>query len=136
MSDLVDRNIVNQALTEYIEGLNECTDHIVPVSLLMGVQGIIRTIPNAEKRGEMSRLYAVDKDEWIPTSERVPRNEGIYLVTVHYHIEGMPPETKVARFYNGSWEFDDCRAVSLFGKVVAWMVMPDPYEGLNERSER
>lgn len=59
MSDLIDRNIVNQALTEYIEGLNECTDHIVPVSLLMAVQGIIRTIPTAEPK----------KGHWIGISD-------------------------------------------------------------------
>ena len=60
MSDLIDRNMVNQELTEYIEGLNECTDNIVPLSLLMGVQGIIRTIPNAEKAGKWVDIVEMD----------------------------------------------------------------------------
>lgn len=65
MSNLIDRNIVNQALTEYIEGLNECTDNISPASLLMGVQGIIRTIPNAEKTGKWIQVsVSSGRDSW------------------------------------------------------------------------
>ena len=60
MSDLIDRNMVNQELTEYIEYLNECTGNINPASLLMGVQGIIRTIPNAEKTGKWVDIVEMD----------------------------------------------------------------------------
>ena len=36
MTNIIYRDMVNQALTEYIKGLNECTDIINPASLLMG----------------------------------------------------------------------------------------------------
>ena len=55
MTNIIYRDMAYQELTEYIEGLNECTNNINPVSLLMGVQGIIRTMPSAKQ----------EKGQWV-----------------------------------------------------------------------
>ena len=73
---------------------------------------------SAEKRGE-----------WIPTSERLPKESGIYLVTLKTdgvaHFESEFPDGFVyVSTYEAvimNWEYG--------GKnVIAWMPLPEPYK--------
>ena len=52
------------------------------------------------------------KIEWIPVSERLPKNNGLYLVYTEEQLF-------VCSFENGEFFIDD---------VLAWMPLPKPYE--------
>ena len=57
------------------------------------------------------------EQKWIPCSERLPRENGDYLVTFKYLIF-YPVE--VCGFKDGKWD-------SGMYDVVAWQFIPDPY---------
>ena len=56
--------------------------------------------------------------QWIPCSERLPDQNGKYLVV------GRQKAINILKFDGGRW----------YGKwgVVAWMPLPEPYEGESE----
>lgn len=62
------------------------------------------------------------QQKWIPVSERLPKETGIYMTTIDYGKLGLATGQ---RFYHGSlgWE-DDC--------VIAWMPLPQPYKAESE----
>lgn len=68
------------------------------------------------------------KQEWIPCSERLPNEDGTYLVTDEWvgktgtkyiEIEGID-------FEHGRWNCLD------YEKVTAWMPLPKPWKGASK----
>lgn len=59
---------------------------------------------------------------WIPVTERLPEEEGWYLVTRMWANEKTP---KIVT----EWWFADTKNWATMGKVLAWMELPKPYEG-------
>lgn len=59
--------------------------------------------------------------QWIPCSERLPDQNGKYLVV------GRQKAINILKFDGGRW----------YGKwgVVAWMPLPEPYKGENDGSD-
>ena len=71
-------------------------------------------------------------DDWIPCSERLPDQEGAYLVTIDEREteEGIPGVEKVL-WHKRQWEtyspmFNGLYPIGL--KVTAWMPLPDSYK--------
>ena len=78
---------------------------------------------------------------WIPVSERLPEESGVYLVTRHSYIGskqnytdiicyGYPEDGK--RRKNRVWYFTDSEYGDIaiaFDKVIAWCDLPEPYKG-------
>lgn len=60
---------------------------------------------------------------WIPCSERMPEDDGLYNTTLSGELIGADEAfTGQSYFENGHWEDDgDC--------VIAWMPLPKPYRG-------
>ena len=75
----------------------------------------IKSIPSAERKGE-----------WIPCSERLPSEQGQYLVTTYayndYHYVDVLSFHK-GKFYETDSEWGDM----VDNDVVAWMPLPKPY---------
>lgn len=73
--------------------------------------------------------------EWIPVSERLPDEDGIYLVTLEYVEDSeIVYETDMAKFVYS--EKDDCNTG--FHKaytVIAWRPSPEPYQKEEEKNE-
>lgn len=86
------------------------------------------------------------KGEWIPCSERLPEEDGEYLVWMQWNFEEEPSYSIVNYDANaeafGEWHeyFDSYTMGSLgsdfrsFERVFAWMPLPEPYE--EEKDER
>lgn len=70
------------------------------------------------------------EQRWIPISERLPEEDGQYLITVKYkHVDGYEDiYAEHGEWYDGKWE------MSFFGHcgeaegIVAWMPLPEPYQ--------
>lgn len=70
-----------------------------------------------------AKARAADRPtEWIPVSERLPRNNGWYLVT----IRGYETVTDVSLYSADGSAWSD---VSTKQKVIAWMPLPEAYKG-------
>lgn len=64
---------------------------------------------------------------WIPCSERLPKEEGFYLVTLKYK-HGAETNIRYFKIENGK------RYWSLWGNenITAWMPKPEPYKGVTD----
>lgn len=61
--------------------------------------------------------------EWIPCSERLPEEEGIYLVTATNYIFDTEEIAVGTCYFNTEYGFSNNR------KILAWMPLPDPWKG-------
>ena len=60
--------------------------------------------------------------DWIPVKERLPEEDGFYLVSLN--IDTDINEIKVSR----AWFLENTKVFSEYGKaVIAWMPLPNPY---------
>ena len=65
-------------------------------------------------------IYDIDYTGWISVSERLPEEDGWYLVTV----QGYETVTDVSLYSADGCAWGD---VSTKQKVIAWMPLPKPY---------
>lgn len=75
-------------------------------------------------------IKALEQTRWIPCSERLPEENGQYLITVKYK-----PEADYENIYaehgewtDGQWDmfcFGHCGEVE---DIIAWMPLPEPYK--------
>ena len=89
---------------------------------------------------------ALEKQRWVPCSERLPEEETDVLVTrkflgckdgSHGWNNHIPPTTyvEVAQYFNGEWTAlsDECKiARNRHTDPIAWMPLPEPYKGEQE----
>lgn len=66
------------------------------------------------------------KQEWIPCSERLPKEEGIYLVTATNYIFNTEEIVAGTCYFNIEYGFSNNR------KILAWQPLPEPWEGADE----
>ena len=73
---------------------------------------------------EALEVYVPDKNvgKWIPVSERLPEEEGHYLVTDDSGGEKWVDSSVFLRSDDGSVYWD-------FVNVTAWMPLPEPWKG-------
>ena len=73
---------------------------------------------------------AQPEQRWIPTSERLPEEDGQYLITVKYkHVDGYDDiYAEHGEWSDGKWDmsFGHCGEVE---GITAWMPLPQPWEG-------
>lgn len=69
---------------------------------------------------------------WIPCSERLPEENGQYLITVKYkHVNDSYEDVYAehGEWFDGKWDmfcFGHCGEVE---DIIAWMPLPEPYKG-------
>ena len=74
------------------------------------------------------------KPQWIPCCERLPEENGQYLITVRYkHVDGYEDVyAEHGDWCDGNWDmscFGHCGEVE---SIPAWMPLPEPYKGGEE----
>lgn len=82
------------------------------------INGMADTIAELEEK--------LAEREWIPCSERLPKENGEYIVSLEDSVYPW------ARFFNGKWFMLPINAIAReFGEyeVIAWMPLPEPYKG-------
>ena len=83
------------------------------------------TIDYAHKYAiNMIRKAPTASEDWIPCSDRLPKENGEYIVSLEDSVYPW------ARFFNGKWFMLPNNAIAReFGEyeVIAWMPLPKPY---------
>ena len=77
-----------------------------------------------------TRLMSLEPERWIPCSERLPEEDGQYLITVKYvHVDGYDDiYAEHGEWTDGKWDmfcFGHCGKVE---NIIAWMPLPEPYQ--------
>ena len=85
--------------------------------------------------GEFERLVDVEVPKWIPCSERLPSENGDYLVTLENGVVKILGYSTTQRttYPKGFYYIIDgfvWRQVS--APVVAWMPLPEPWKGADD----
>lgn len=73
-------------------------------------EGFIGTIKDL-----IETVPTIEQPHWIPCSEKLPEEDGVYLVTRLKEIY-----VDIARYWNGEWSSE--------WPVIAWMPLPVPYK--------
>lgn len=69
-------------------------------------------------------------DQWIPCSERLPKEDGKYLVTIHGTCS-IATDTLFFNVDRQEWcEHDDFGFKHTYCNITAWMPLPEPYKGV------
>lgn len=98
----------------------------------------ISALSDYDKMQKISLDLAFENDElmnksrWIPVSERLPEEDGEYLVTKRAVWTGKE-EVDISRWYE-----DDIETNNGFykaDKVIAWQPLPEPYKAEKEVTE-
>lgn len=86
----------------------------------------------------LTNVQNIHKAEWIPVSERLPKEDAKYLVQMSYGIMRVLSWANILEkvddydFYNekhGGWyELDSEWGYCEMNGVIAWMPLPKPYE--------
>lgn len=77
-------------------------------------------------------IEVLKQTAWIPCSERLPEENGQYLITVKYvHVDGYDDiYAEHGDWMDGKWDmfcFGHCGQVE---KILAWMPLPEPWGGV------
>lgn len=73
----------------------------------------------------LDKMPTIEPQHWIPCCERLPEEDGLYLITVkRKYVEGE--YVSAARFADG------VICYQYVGDIVAWMPLPEPYKGEEE----
>lgn len=92
-------------------------------------QSILENLPSAQP-----------EQRWIPCSERLPEEDGQYLITVKYKHVNENYEDVYAEhgeWYEGRWDMLCSGHCGEVEDIIAWMPLPVPYkeEGNEEEGE-
>ena len=83
--------------------------------------GCLESIEALMAEGE---IYDIEYSKWIPVSERLPEEQGWYLVTIksgdNYYLDTDIYNT----LYKNGFRTQN---------VIAWMPLPEPYKSESER---
>lgn len=113
--DLISRQVAVELAMKY------CPDDDGTVQCDGDIRGLLDELENLPS--------AQPEQRWIPCSERLPEENGQYLITVKYeHEEGYNDiYAEHGDWSDGKWDmfcFGHCGKVE---SIIAWMPLPEPY---------
>ena len=134
MDDLISRQAAIDTIESWLscDGYNEAERHI-----MRATESMIYDLPSVTSAQRMGR--------WIPVSERLPEEDGEYLVTVKPTFKNMRNYIRHCDFARNlylvdEYDFVDKKGVAGFYKydseygyyemteVIAWCELPEPYK--------
>ena len=71
---------------------------------------------------------------WIPVTERLPEENGQYLITVKYkHVDGYEDVyAEHGEWEDGKWDMFGLGHCGEVENILAWMPLPEPYTEDNQ----
>lgn len=140
MNDNIDKNEIRKAI-DRLQAEHPCGFAYDPIAFvnMEAVNTIKECVDKIAKRMaedteiniicEFAKLYlegvrpmVMPKQEWIPCSERLPEEDGRFLV----FLPDRNGTFMCADFLSGKWYQDDYECTS--NHVKAWMPLPEPYK--------
>lgn len=86
-------------------------------------------------RGAVEEVKAQPEQRWIPVTERLPENNRqvlVYAMSVHFALAKYDEMRQADGSYKMEWvTFDAWKPFYTIKNVIAWMPLPEPWEGEN-----
>ena len=99
-------------------------------------QAAIETVRKAKDKSELHRMLIQlpsAQPGWIPCSERLPDNNRqvlVYARSVHFVLAKYDEMREADGTYKMQWvTFDAWKPFYKIKEVIAWMPLPEPWEG-------
>ena len=116
-----ERELSYADFSRYVDEVSPCLDAEYDDFFHRGLERASRLVKEAAEEYN---------NGWIPCSERLPEDNGVYFVTLDDDI--MPRCIDVRNFRNGVFEqrfiVSPLQGKCPEEKVVAWMPLPEPYK--------
>lgn len=83
-----------------------------------------------EEKAKMLLDVLPTEPRWISCSERLPEEDGHYLITVKYvHVDGYDDiYTERGAWIDGEWDMFCHEYCGKVEAILAWMPLPQPYK--------
>ena len=131
MKDALDPHIVQFVKSKMaIEALPSAQPERVCVANVTLTDEQVKEVVEKAKNAVISVIEL--EPHWIPCSERLPEENGQYLITIKYkHVNDSYEDVYAehGEWLDGKWDmfcFGHCGEVE---DIIAWMPLPEPYKG-------
>lgn len=132
---IVDRK-ASEAINMAIRALKSIDSDTISRQLVIElIQGSICDLEYSDENRELcNKVRALppspSRPQWIPCSERMPEKDGDYLTTLTDKDGNYVDVTEWQNIIGGRWiaPLDECDYCEI-GNVIAWMPLPEPYQG-------
>lgn len=124
---------MNKDLISRQDAIKEVSKYVHSVDMIIGngTLSMAGCIDTAEEILEGLPSMELEP-HWIPCSERLPEENGQYLITIKYkHVNDSYEDVYAehGEWLDGKWDmfcFGHCGEVE---DIIAWMPLPEPYKG-------
>ena len=102
------------------------------------LQGCLEFRQLAEWLAELKEFK--EQTGWIPVSERLPKSNGVYIVTREFNDGFERSDLTDACYFDGTSTWHDDNRINhgreyVDKKIKAWMTLPEPYKAESEDDE-
>lgn len=119
--------IIDDFQTEVVkEGENYICRAVQKVGVDVDKDELVKALMYDRNQYEKGYEDGLKANKWIPCSERLPEEEGQYLVTLDF---SWGKEIEMGDWFNGEWVNPNSHV------TVAWMPLPQPYKAESEDKE-
>lgn len=124
---------MNKDLISRQDAIKEVSKYVHSVDMIIG-NGTLSMAGCMDAAEEiLEGLTSIESEhKWIPCSERLPEENGQYLITIKYkHVNDSYEDVYAehGEWLDGKWDmfcFGHCGEVE---DIIAWMPLPEPYKG-------
>ena len=124
---------MNKDLISRQDAIKEVSKYVHSVDMIIG-NGTLSMAGCRDTAEEiLEGLPSMESEpKWIPCSERLPEENGQYLITIKYkHVNDSYEDVYAehGEWLDGKWDmfcFGHCGEVE---DIIAWLSLPEPYKG-------
>ena len=105
------------------------SDRLLKESDVIKIAFQLPLVVNSAFADAVKALPSADRPQgWIPCSDRLPKDEGIFLVTMETYVFNEYSHPVGTSFYSPSFGWVNASP----NKVLAWMPLPKPWKGVDD----
>lgn len=120
---------ITTTVVDFVTQVRETEDEFIFETIEPFCRDTLKRTISKKELEEM--LLRAERMEWIPCSERLPKESDYYMACVYDEEVDDYDYRKTWFAHEDDYDMDESewRELQPFEKVVAWMPLPEPYKG-------